>query len=125
MFFNTCCRNPCTVFVNFIELKIGVYFLVQLIFKKCECRFSRQISCTASFNNSNYARTVSVPSDHALQGLLFCEYLFLVEPFSMDSYMIFIDIVQHCLKIAYLEVGIFCETRYLIIQDIADFQLCK
>ena len=39
--------------------------------------------------------------------------------------MIFIEIVQHCLKIAYLEVGMFCETRYLIIQDIADFQLCK
>ena len=66
-----------------------------------------------------------MPSDHALQGLLFCEYLFLVKPFSMDSYMIFIEIVQHCLKIAYLEVGIFCETRHLIIQDIADFQLCK
>ena len=39
--------------------------------------------------------------------------------------MIFIEIVQHYLKITYLEAGMFCETRYLIIQDINDFQLCK
>ena len=44
----------------------------------------------------------------------------------MDIYMIFIEIVQHYLKITYLEVGMFCETRYLIIiQDVTDFQLCK
>ena len=55
----------------------------------------------------------------------FVNTYFLSNLFSMDSYMIFIEIVQHCLKIAYLEVEIFCETRYLIIQDIADFQLCK
>lgn len=102
--FSAGCRNPWTVFANFIELKIGVYFFVQVIFKKYGCRFSKQISCTASFNNSDYARTVSVTFDHTLQGLLFHEYVFLMEAFSMDIYMIF-KIVHHYLKIAYLEVG--------------------
>ena len=101
-FFNICCGNPWTVF-NFIEMKIGVYFFVQVIFKKYDCRLSKQIFCTASCNNSNYARTVSVTSDHALQGLLFHEYVFLMEPFSMNICMTF-WIVQHYLKIVYLEV---------------------
>ena len=112
------CRNPWTVLANFIELKIGVYFFVQVIFKKYDCRFSKQISCTASFNNSDYARTVSVTFDHTLQGLLFHEYVFLMEAFSMDICMIF-KIVHHYLKIAYLEVG---NSKKLVTSSFSGYQ---
>ena len=101
MVFNTCYRYPRTVFVNFIELKIGVYFFVQVIFNKYDCRFSRQVPCTASSNNSNYATTVSVTSDHATV-ILWIRISYGI--FSMDTYMIF-WIEHHYLKIAYLEVG--------------------